>query len=269
MATKSDEARTLNEANRQVREALRDLTAPKSCGGGCMDYKDAYDGEFYLARRKRTLASAKRILRIVHQLVPFRSVADFGCGTGTWLSVALDDFEADGAIGLEGDWMRAEWLDDARIELRNLDLEQPASVEPVDLAISLEVAEHVSAARAEGLVADLCATAPAVLFGAAIPGQGGVGHVNERWQSYWAGLFACHGWECYDAVRPLVWNDRDLPYWYRQNTLLYSREPLDAPRPTMLDLVHPDKWLEETGVRLRTRVKNAAKWKLKTFLLNH
>jgi hypothetical protein len=224
---------------------------------------------FYSARRKNTLASAKRILGIVHQLVPFRSVADFGCGTGTWLSVALQDFGARRAIGLEGDWMRAEWLDDAAIELRHHDLERVASIEPVDLAISLEVAEHLSSARGEGLIGDLCAAAPTVLFGAAVPRQGGVGHVNEQWQSHWARLFAGRGYHCYDPVRPLIWDEGELPYWYRQNILLYSREPLDAPDPSMLDIVHPNKWLEETGVRLSTRMRYAATWKIKSFLLRH
>ena len=231
-----------------------------------MSYAGEYDGQFYAARRERTLPSARRILGIVRDHVPFRSVADFGCGTGTWLSVALQDFGAEKAVGFEGEWMRLEWLDDPRIEFHPHDLEQPAEPGPVDLAISLEVAEHVSAQRAQSFVADLCRAAPVVLFGAAIPGQGGVGHVNEQWQSYWSALFAAQGYTCFDAIRPAIWNDKGLPYWYRQNTFLYSKAPLDAPRPSVLDVVHPDKWDEERGVSISARLRHAARWKLRKLL---
>ena len=106
-----------------------------------MGYTEAYDGQFYAARRERTLPSARRILGIVREYAPFRSVADFGCGTGTWLSVALEEFGAKRAVGFEGEWMRPELLDDSRIEFHPHDLEQSADPGPVDLAISLEVAE--------------------------------------------------------------------------------------------------------------------------------
>jgi len=91
-----------------------------------------------------------------------------------------------------------------------------------------------------------------VLFSAAIPFQGGAGHVNERWPSYWAGLFARHAFVAIDVVRPHVWNDPTVAFWYAQNTILYveaSHPVVAAPAPTSaaspdsptvpLDLVHP------------------------------
>jgi len=32
-----------------------------------------------------------------------------------------------------------------------------------------------------------------VLFSAAIPNQGGTGHINEQWQEYWAEKFYANG----------------------------------------------------------------------------
>ena len=75
-------------------------------------------------------------------------------------------------------------------------------------SISLEVAEHLSPGRAESFISDLCQAAPVVLFGAAIPGQGGVGHLNEQWQSYWANLFeACGSGNAADPLgsSPQTW----------------------------------------------------------------
>jgi hypothetical protein len=50
-----------------------------------------------------------------------------------------------------------------------------------DLALSLELAEHLPPECAGVLVDSLARLAPAVVFSAAVPFQGGVGHVNERW----------------------------------------------------------------------------------------
>ena len=58
---------------------------------------------------------------------------------------------------------------------------------------SLEVAEHLSAERADGLVAELCGFADVVVFSAAIPGQLGTGHVHLAPQSVWANRFANNG----------------------------------------------------------------------------
>jgi FkbM family methyltransferase len=85
-----------------------------------------------------------------------------------------------------------------------------------------------------------------VLFSAAIPFQGGAGHVNEQWPSYWAALFAKHDYVAYDVVRPAVWEDDRVAFWYAQNMILYvdrahapalrtDVRPKDPPR----DLVHP------------------------------
>ncbi len=76
-----------------------------------------------------------------------------------------------------------------------------------------------------------------VLFSAAIPQQGGVGHINERWPSYWAGLFDEHGYGAFDLVRPAVWTDDRVEIWYRQNLLVFAKGHATSTR--MLDIVHP------------------------------
>jgi hypothetical protein len=62
------------------------------------------------------------------------------------------------------------------------DLESPIRLERTfDLAISMEVAEHLSPGRAPSFVDDLTGLAAVVLFSTAIPGPGGIGHINEPW----------------------------------------------------------------------------------------
>lgn len=204
-----------------------------------------YPAGFYENRRAHTAHAARRLLSVLPPALKRTSVADIGCGTGTWLAAALAD-GAETSFGIEGDWVTPEMLDDARIVFAPQDLEQRFSGPRVDLAMSLEVAEHLSPERAVSFVADLVALAPAVLFSAAIPGQGGVGHLNEQWQSWWATLFAAHGYLAYDVVRPAIWSDEDVPAWYRQNAVLYldatTEVGLTPTAPALLDRVHPAFW---------------------------
>ena len=133
-----------------------------------------------------------------------------------------------------------------------------------DLAISLEVAEHLPASRANTFIEDLCMRAPAVMFSAAIPLQGGVGHLNERWPSWWAKLFAAHNFAAIDCIRPLIWSDNDVATWYRQNTVLFMRR--DHPHIGSvsvvedrgeLDLVHPLMYLDKVpGNDIRRATKS-------------
>ncbi|WP_240230350.1 class I SAM-dependent methyltransferase [Devosia lacusdianchii] len=206
-----------------------------------------YPAGFYENRRAHTAHAASRILAALPAALPRTSIADIGCGTGTWLAAALAA-GATSAFGIEGDWVTASMLDDPSIAFRPADLEQPFTGPRVDLVMSLEVAEHLSPARADGFVADLAAMAPAVLFSAAIPGQGGVGHLNEQWPSYWAARFAHHGLRPVDIIRPAIWTDEAIPAWYRQNTMLYldnatlARLQLEPADPALLDRVHPSFW---------------------------
>lgn len=82
------------------------------------------------------------------------------------------------------------------------DLTVPLSLERrFDLALSLEVAEHLPAAAADHFVASLTRLASVILFSAAIPDQGGEGHLNEQWPDYWVERFAAHGFGVADVLR--------------------------------------------------------------------
>ncbi len=206
-----------------------------------------YPADFYARRRQHTSHAAARILDALPAGLNRNRIADIGCGTGTFLASALKAGSSY-AFGMEGDWVRKDMLDNPDIVFAPADLEQRFSAPAVDLVLSLEVAEHLSPGRAASFVADLTTMAPAILFSAAIPGQGGVGHVNEQWQSFWAQLFAAEGYAAHDIIRPKLWTDEAIPAWYRQNVVLYLRPELAeqlrlaATDPGLLDTVHPAFW---------------------------
>jgi cyclopropane fatty-acyl-phospholipid synthase-like methyltransferase len=193
------------------------------------DITQEYGSTFYDRQREGSLNSAKAILRVVFDLTKPKSVVDFGCGVGTWL-VTAKRLGAEHCLGLEGSWVKTQPLAAADLEVRDTDLEQTVSLkERFDLAMSLEVAEHLSPQRADSFVADLCKASDVVLFSAAAPGQDGDGHQNEQWPSYWAERFIRQGYMPLDVIRPIVQLDQTIEVWYRTNVVLYARPEQGLP----------------------------------------
>lgn len=206
----------------------------------------------YQQRHQNTLHAARTVLSLLCERVgPLSSAVDLGCGVGTWLSVAREQ-GAQEILGLDGPWVDRELLVIPQQAFRQVALgEIDAGPRRYHLAISLEVAEHLPAARADPFVSALTGLADLVLFSAAIPGQGGRNHVNEQWPQYWVEKFDRAGYAVHDFIRPHIWSDERIPYWYRQNILLFARrdgsarlglpaETLDDGSCPPLDLVHPE-----------------------------
>jgi len=216
----------------------------------------AYESYFYSRRFEWTAQAAARILDLVlPRLPPVRSALDVGCGVGAWLAVLQERGVGD-VLGVDGAWVDEKLLKIHADKFRRADLSAPLNLNRrYDLAICLEVAEHLPPARAADFVAELAGAADFVLFSAAIPFQGGYGHVNEQWPSYWAERFAARGFAVRDWVRPRLWTDAAIPVWYRENLLLFvaeSRLGELAPAPDgladaalPLDLVHPEAYLSK------------------------
>jgi SAM-dependent methyltransferase len=209
-----------------------------------------YDDAFYAELDPDVRSSAEVVVPIVIDRLHPTSVVDVGCGRGTWLHVFAGAGVAD-TFGVDGPHIAAADLEIPADRFSPHQLDEPLDLgRRFDLATCLEVGEHLDEGAAPTLVASLVAHAPAVLFSAAIPKQEGAGHVNERWPSYWAELFRAHGYRAIDLIRPLVWNDERVAFFYAQNIVLY----LDASRPDPLgatsvdspmDLVHPYLYLRK------------------------
>ncbi len=180
-----------------------------------------YDRAYYSDKQSGWSASAAAIVPAVLRVFPARSVVDVGCGTGNLLAEFARHGVSD-LLGIDGDHVPRDQLAVPPAQFRAADLLTLTGIgRGFDLACSLEFAEHLPPARAEGLVALLAAAAPVILFSAAVPGQGGVGHVNEQRQSYWASLFAAHGRVPVDCIRPAIHDAPGVAWYYAQNTLVY------------------------------------------------
>lgn len=209
-----------------------------------------YDREFYAAQISGSAKSASAVVPRILELFPWvSSVVDVGCGMGTW----LHQFQLRGVtrvLGIDGSVAVADLMQIEKSEFLRKDLTLPFGLkEKFDLAMSLEVAEHLPAESAKHFVSELAHLSDIVVFAAAIPGQGGTNHINERWHSYWAALFEKHGFACFDVLRGDMWYDERVEWWYRQNTfvlvnkqradLVAKLEACAAKHRPPIDLVHP------------------------------
>ena len=202
-------------------------------------------------------------------------MVDIGCGTGTWLA----NFKKLGVpivLGYDGHLRDHSLLEIPRESFVCQDLTEPvANPERFDVAICLEVAEHLPEQSAKTLVDSLCSLSDFILFSAAIPGQGGLHHLNEQWQEYWVAQFEDRGFVAFDYIRPRIWNDSKIQFWYKQNILLFAKSErgneLQEPGGNCFNpnLVHPDLHahkchMDETNEKLN--LKDLIKRILKRFI---
>jgi 2-polyprenyl-3-methyl-5-hydroxy-6-metoxy-1,4-benzoquinol methylase len=190
-------------------------------------YKDL-QGNYLVKEEAGNRLSAQHVLGLLFHSYRPASVLDVGCGLGTWLSVARS-LGVSEIHGVEGPWLDQRLLCIEKERVSIFDLESPFDLERrFDLVISLEVAEHLSQASAEGFIHTLVRHGDVVLFSAAIPHQGGHNHVNEQWPDYWAGLFAGFHFLCLDFLRPALWHQKGVYGHLKQNLLLFISEALVA-----------------------------------------
>jgi SAM-dependent methyltransferase len=212
-----------------------------------------YSAAFFSSLHAGSEAAARRIVPLLFSRFPFASVVDVGCGGGEWLKAARECSRNPMRLcGIDGFGAVNDSQPEGGIEFVKMDLEERLKLAGrFDLCLCLEVAEHLSAGRAESFVEDLTALSEVVVFSGAIPMQGGYGHIHEQWAEYWALLFAAEGFAPYGRMREEIWMERTIPWWYRQNLIVYvKRERWSSIFPTErpddargLTRVHPECFL--------------------------
>ena len=219
------------------------------------------------------VVQAEEIVPVVIDLINPSSVIDVGCGTASLLSA----FKKRGIkiTGLDGTWVNKKLLyaniaQDEFVE-RNLENSLADLKLKADLAICLEVAEHLSDKRADSLVKDLTSMSDVVLFSAAIPRQGGQNHINEQWPSYWEEKFKIQGYECHDILKDTIWDNEKILWWYRQNMVLYTKagyqfKKTDLKYNHIKKVVHPELFKTIVDYKEKNAVKRHTKILFKALL---
>ena len=216
-----------------------------------------YDSEFFENIHAGASESAKQIVPLVNKLLSPRSVLDVGCGGGEWLSVFSHECKTSDFLGVDGDYVDQSALAIPPAHFRPHDLKLALDLQRrFDLVVSLEVAEHIPFENADTFVGNLTRHGDAVLFSAAIPGQGGNYHVNEQFPEFWAAVFRGKGYSPIDILREDIWHNERVAYWYRQNILLFVNDEFLKRRPDLqaaasagaqkplLTRIHPTKLVQ-------------------------
>jgi SAM-dependent methyltransferase len=180
-----------------------------------------YSSTFYKEQRDASMVAGHELLPLVFSYVPCKSLLDVGCGVGPWVAAAQQLGVAE-TLGVDGSYVDKRLLFIPEEQFISADLSQPFDMQRrYDLVISLEVAEHIAPSSADIFVENLTRHSDAILFSAAIPGQGGTHHVNEQWPAYWQEKFASRGYQRFDVLRNRVWENQKIPCCYRQNAFFY------------------------------------------------
>ncbi len=191
--------------------------------------------------------SAEQVLPLLFDSYKPSSILDVGCGNGSWLLVAeklgVNDFLG---IDIQSQDRNKPML--ANEKFRVVNLEEPINLSrKFDMALCLEVAEHLAEKDAALLIENLIRHSDLIVFSAAIPRQGGNLHLNEQEPAYWQQLFNQRGFNTYDEIRPQIWQNEKVQWWYRQNIFIAQRSTVPAAKPSanIHYLVHPAHYREK------------------------
>jgi SAM-dependent methyltransferase len=161
---------------------------------------------------------------IIVELYQPKTVVDFGCGPG-YLSkeiaklgvevTAVDGYSQPDFSGLPVKFYRLDLNDSEAIGKLFIG-------KNFDLAVCLEVAEHLKPESSTFLIQYLTQLSPVVVFSAAVPGQGGDGHINENSRTFWHHEFTQNKFVIADQVRSKLRISSTIAPWYRYNVIDYT-----------------------------------------------
>ena len=233
--------------------------------------KTHYDDSFYNYQMEGSGISARETVPLIYDLFKPRSVIDIGCGTGGWLRTFKELYDTiDDIRGVDGDYVK---IDKLKIPLENfVSYDLAGYYDPgkqFDLAMTLEVGEHLPDKSADDFVKTLVNASRKIIFSAALPGQGGTFHVNEQFLEYWVKKFDDHNYVPVDFLRKKIWNNDKIEWWYRQNIMIFIHKE-ELPKypelqeaylktdPQFITRIHPEiiKWKEKDISRLKNPIKN-------------
>lgn len=239
-----------------------------------------YSSTFFQEIEEGSEKSADVIASLLVDTMQPASVIDIGCGTGVWLK-AFRKFGVSDFLGIDGPYVTKDMLLIPEENFLAWNLSESLNINrKFDLALCLEVAEHLPAEKSDQLVELLTSCSDVVVFSAAIPFQGGTNHVNEQWQSYWIAKFSKYGYTPMDLIRPVIWNDQNVRYWYKQNLFVYVKigaqmekdfQKTESSGKFFVDVVHPDRYLAAISYSQRNEeryriIKESRAYRIANFL---
>lgn len=210
------------------------------------------------------LQAPREIVPLLIKMFSPQSVIDVGCGLGTFLHVFLENGISD-ITGIDGSWVNRDLLSEniPLTAFHEVNLEEEYKTNrKYDMVVCLEVVEHLPSAKASNIISTLTNLGDIIVFSAAIPNQGGQNHINEQWITYWEKLFNEHHYILYDIVRPQIWDNPNIFFWYKQNMVIFAKEGChknglkSASSNSIRNIVHPDLFMQTSNTLFNLQEEN-------------
>jgi len=153
------------------------------------------------------------------------SVLDVGCGDAALLTL-LSQYHIP-AYGLEGSTAAVK-VAPSDVCVFQADLNRSFLLnKQFDLVCCIEVAEHLSRRSATTLIAGISSHArKMIIFSAAHPNQGGLGHINEQPAEYWRKIFMLNNWTedtvLSDQAKGVL-RSAEAPWYLPQNIMVFVK----------------------------------------------
>ena len=182
-------------------------------GETVLDLEQEYSDNFFKKRIK--LGWRGKILNpLIVELFQPETLVDVGCGIGDFVKWFQDNGVE--AVGIEGTKNPLPYLAIDPEFFHVKDLREDLSgyfQNKFDLALCIEVAEHIEQEYSQILVENLCLLSDQIIFTAALPGQKGHGHINCQPQMFWEELFKKCRYEREEQTENLITSNLN----YRDN----------------------------------------------------
>ena len=197
------------------------------------DLDRIYDRAFFQEwgpGHERYVRSAEIIADALHQELRPKRLADLGAGCGVYgRRFAEHGVEV---VSIDGVVPPAEHSYPVSIQVRDLTVPFENVWGSFDLALCLEVAEHIPEALADAFLDNILRFSDRLILSAAQPNQGGHHHVNEQPKRYWVRQLAGRGF-AYSRRRTgrleTAFRSLRLPHvWMGSQLSVYKRVPADG-----------------------------------------
>jgi hypothetical protein len=166
---------------------------------------------------------AKRLAEWIKFWLNPEFVVDLGCGPGMYVH-ALNEIDVE-AVGYDTD----ERIKDKQnlYQQSIFDLDSISGI--ANVALCIEVAEHIKEKLSRQIVKSclgILERRGILIWSAAIPGQGGVGHINCQPKEYWHNIFrACGAIRLHELEEDMLSSIRRGYHmgWFTQNAMIFMK----------------------------------------------
>lgn len=184
-----------------------------------------YDREFHKSIENDEYPQAVRVGEYISTYLKPDSFIDFGCSTGLYLREVQLKLPNISTVGFEFSQEAVNAALCKNIYKTDLTEEVQIIKTPNTLGLCLEVLEHIEDHHWKQVLQNMATSCDRIIFSAAVPGQGGVGHINCRPKIDWIKRFHSLGWVVdLDATKHLIWF-MEQGYrmgWFVNNVVIFT-----------------------------------------------